>query len=173
MGKNDEFLIPFKGLANGMYEYRFQLKADFFTNFENTQITSGQFDVRLSFEKRDRMIVLDFDFEGDYRAGCDRCLAEIDIPLDGNDRIIAKVQSEASEIEEDNVVIMSDDQHILDVSNMIFDAIHLHMPLKNERDCEADGFVYCDHDVLDKLDSAQDDNDDSDTWDILRKLSID
>jgi len=175
MGTNSEFLIPFKGLENGIHNYRFQVSSDFFEKFENSRIQNGNYEVDLILDKRDQMIILDFTFEGQFEAACDRCLANIDIPSFGEDQIVVKLKEEEENATKANIVFIEPDAHILDVSGFINIMIHLHLPLINERDCESEAYKYCDHDILDKIEGGETENEENsgNTWDALKDLNLD
>ena len=172
MGANLEFLIPFKGLQNGIHEYRFQVRTDFFEAFENSRIEEGDYEVDLQLEKRDHMMILDFSFTGKFRAVCDRCLSRIDIPSEGSDQIIVKMESQTQKPVEENVIFLDPDAQHLDVSGLIYDALHLHLPIKNERDCEAEDNKFCDRLILDKIDQQEKVKSPDHTWDVLKELKL-
>ncbi len=177
MGINTEYLIPFKGLENGVHKYRFQVSTEFFLNFENSRIKKGNYIVDLIFDKRDLMMILDFSFHGDYQGSCDRCLTIIDIPNEGNDQIIVKFQNDVTLDSSQEVVIIEDDAHEIDVSSFINNMIHLHLPLVNKRNCEEEEYKFCDHSLLDKLERTQEDGDEGrepgTNWDALKDLNLD
>jgi len=177
MAMKEEFLIPFKGLENGIHNYRFQVSTDFFEVFESSRIQKGKYQVDLILDKRDQMIILDFSFEGNYWADCDRCLTNIEIPNTGDDQVIVKYQSSSSGEESEDVLLIEDDVHKIDVAPLIHSMIHLNLPLINERDCEGEDYIYCDHKILDKIDGESDgeddDDQDSNTWDALKDLNFD
>ena len=173
MGTHNEYLIPFKGLENGIHYYRFQVSTDFFSKFENSRIQKGNYTVDLIFDKRDQMMILDLSFDGNYSGACDRCLVMIDIPHEGQDQIIIKLQGDSNAIESDEVVIIDDDSHEIDVSGFIHEMIHLHLLLINERDCDLENYKFCDHSILDKIDGEQKKEGGSGDWDILKDLNLD
>ncbi len=173
MGANSDYNIPFKGLENGIHNYRYQISTDFFKKFENSRIAECNYAVELILDKRDHMMILDFSFNGEFRAICDLCLAMISIPSEGRDQIIVKIENEAKVNGEENVVMIDPDIHNLDISTFIYDVLHLHLPLKNERDCESDGYEHCDHTILDKIGSRENNENIGGSWDILKKLELD
>ena len=80
------------GLTNGTYEYFFELDNSFFKNFEKSEVLKGNFDISITFEKQDRMVVLMIQGKGYTKADCDRCLSEIEIPVIFDDRVILKLE---------------------------------------------------------------------------------
>ena len=172
MGANTEFHIPFKGLQNGINNYRFQVRTDFFKTFENSRIEEGSYNVDLELEKREDMMILDISFTGTFKTECDRCLSNINIPSKGEDRIIVKIEREITTSDEENVISLNQDEHQLDISEMIFDAIILHLPIKNERDCEKEGYAYCDKQILERIVFNEKVLHKKGTWDILNKLKL-
>ena len=172
MGANSEFLIPFTGLHNEIHEYRFQVRTDFFKTFENSRIKEGDYEIDLALDKREQMMILDFSFTGKFRAACDRCLSRIDIPSEGSDQIIVKIESQTQKPVEENVIFLNPDAHHLDVAGLIHDALHLHLPIKNERDCEAADNKSCDRLILDKIDQQEKVKSPDHTWDVLKELKL-
>lgn len=171
----EAMIIPYLGLANGEYSYTYKVGDAFFANFEKSKINEGTFDVEVALQKRDRMIILMIQSSGTMRASCDRCLTIIDVPISYDDRLILKVQ-EAPKVQEDEVYYLDPKTSHIDLSTYIYESIHLHLPITNLRDCEEEGYKYCDHDALDALEGQEDESPDVDqsggTWNALKDLDL-
>lgn len=174
MSALSEYVIPYLGLANGTYEYFFELDNSFFANFEKSEVDKGNFDVNITFEKQDRMVVLMIQGEGYTMADCDRCLSEIEIPIVFDDRVILKIE-DAPAVQEDEVYYLDTQTSHIDLSPYINESIHLYLPMKKIRDCESEDYKYCDQEVLKNLDNGTEEENKSqgdNPWDALRKLNL-
>ncbi len=175
MSALSEYVIPYLGLANGTYEYFFELDNTFFKNFEKSEIQRGHFDIHITFEKQDRMVVLSIGGKGYSKADCDRCLSEIEVPIVFDDRVILKIE-ETPSIQEDEVYYLNAHTSHIDLSPYIHESIHLHLPIKNVRDCVGEDYKYCDQEVLNNFENNSNKEESisrgEDPWEALRKLNL-
>ena len=100
------YSIPVKGLHNGIHQFEFQIDRFFFENFENSPIADGAVSLKLEFDKRYDMFVMQFHLEGTVRTQCDRCAADIDLPILDDQRLLAKLSHE-EEAEEADVIFIN------------------------------------------------------------------
>ena len=84
------FTLPIKGLSHGVHSLTFDVSEDFFGQFEGSPIENGKFEVLLELDKRIDMLILDFNIRGKAFTQCDRCLADIKLPLSGENRLLVK-----------------------------------------------------------------------------------
>lgn len=124
-----EFLIQFQGLKNGIHQFEYQINSKFFKNFEDSALHDVDIEVQLEMDRQTNMLVLDFEFEGTMKAECDRCLEQIDMPIDGELRLMIKFSEEEKE-EEDDVVYIHPESPGLNVAKFIYEAIHLGIPFR-------------------------------------------
>ncbi|KAA3622161.1 MAG: DUF177 domain-containing protein [Bacteroidetes bacterium] len=164
-----QYSIPVKGLGDGIHEYRFHIDKDFFDQFEHSPIKEGTFDVHFVFDKRPEMFDLSFDFKGKAKAACDRCLATVDLPVEGENRLLVKFGEEKDE--DADVIFVSPEISSLNVAKFIYEYICLAMPLINVFDCESMSEPPCDKKMLKYLeqrDNDENDNDNNPIWDDLK-----
>ena len=90
------FSIPVRGLRDGIHQFDFQIDRSFFGQFESAPVQEGDVSLQLELIKRPGLYTLTFSFEGTVKTECDRCLAPIDLPIEGEQRLLIKV-SEAAE----------------------------------------------------------------------------
>ena len=165
-----QFSIPVKGLGNGIHEYRFHIDKSFFDQFEHSPIQDGSFEVNFIFDKRPEMFDLHFDFYGTAKAACDRCLAQVDLPVEGDNRLLVKF---GEDIDEDaDVIFVSPEISSLNVAKYIYEYICLAMPLINVFDCESLSEPPCDKKMLAFLElrenEEEDEDEDGSIWDDLK-----
>jgi len=153
MKKLGHFSIPLEGLKDGKREFMFQLNNEFFVEFENSPVKSGKFEARLDLEKKSNLIKLDFDIQGSLGTPCDRCLADIDLPLHMEDHLIIKYTDEAR-VEEEVIYITRDTDHI-NVAKFLYECICLNLPLIKVYDCREEEPYPCNEKILDKIEGEE------------------
>ncbi len=167
------FNLPILGLHQGIHEYEFRCDPAFFKLFEKSLVESGNFHVNLSLDKKIDMLVLDFGFTGAVAATCDRCLAPIQLPVEGGDQLILKYADGVSD-DVDIIFIQKDRDHY-NVAEYVHEIIELALPIINKYDCEAEKIRPCDFKVLEVLEarSAIENKEGNPLWDSLKNLNID
>ncbi|MCX6258820.1 MAG: DUF177 domain-containing protein [Bacteroidia bacterium] len=146
----DRYSIPFKGLKEGAHEFLFDVSDRFFLEFEQSEVTSGQFMVKVKLDKSSQMMVLDFDISGSVWITCDRCLELFSLPLKFNGELFVKFGSETLE-RTDDLLVLSYAEHELNISQFIYESIDLSMPMKRVHPEDENGFPGCDKDMLEKI----------------------
>lgn len=149
------FSIPIKGLENGLHTYQFKIDKAFFDNFENGLLSNGDFNVNLELDKKSNHIELQFDISGHLHTECDRCTANIELPLDGHHTLLVKYTAEEEKMDEEVWYITHDTSEI-NVSKIIYEFISLSCPLIKAYDCEYDEKPPCNQEVKSKLEKDDD-----------------
>lgn len=173
------YSIPVKGLHIGIHQFEFQIDRFFFENFEHSPIAESDIQLRLEFDKRTDICVLQFDFEGTVRTICDRCAADIDLPVSDSQRLLVKFSLE-EEPEEAEVIFISPEAPQLNVARYIYEYICLALPLIRVYDCEREENRPCNEETLRYLNNGgeveeqaeQEEKEETNPiWDELKKLS--
>ena len=150
-----EFSIPIKGLGDGVHRFDFHIDASFFKHFESAPVEEGDIDLTFLLDKRPSMYVLEFDFEGTVNTACDRCLAPIDLPISGHQRLLVKFSFE-EEDEEADVVYISPETQKLDIAKYVYEFIVLAIPMIKVYDCQEEEDPPCNVEMLRYLEGAED-----------------
>lgn len=116
-------------LSNGIHEYDFEIRDEFFEMFDGDLVNKGQLNALISLNKSDSMIQVDFNIKGSIELECDRSLEEFDFPIDFIRSMIYKFGDEEKELSEDVYVIEKNTQ-TLNVADIIFEFIGLEVPMK-------------------------------------------
>lgn len=145
-----DYLIPFVGLKQGLYQYEFEIGNKFFESFEHSPVKSGNVKVDLDLQKQDVLMILNFSLHGSVNVPCDRCLEDFAQPIEGENRIIVKFGNETYE-ESDEIVVLSRDEYEIDVSQYIYEFINLAIPLKKVHPDDENGKSSCNPEILKKL----------------------
>jgi len=163
------YVIPFSGLKPGAHQYDFEVDDRFFESFEDQEISQGDIHVDLMLEKQERMLVLEFDIKGKVNIMCDRCLDLYDQPVSGKERLIVKFGEDYHE-ESEEVIVIPESEHQLDVSHYIYEFIHLLMPLKRVHPNDEEGISSCNLDITGRMEAHENDKSTDPRWDALKNL---
>ena len=140
-------------------EYQYQLDNEFFLDLDAPEVQKGQVNVTLKVRKTSGVYQLDFQTEGKVVVICDRCLDEMEQPIETEDRLKVKLGSEYSEV--DDMVIVPEEEGYINVAWFIYEFIALSIPMKH---VHAPG--KCNKDMVSKLSKhlrvSGDDEDDDD-----------
>ncbi|MBE6233373.1 MAG: hypothetical protein E7118_02725 [Bacteroidales bacterium] len=146
---NDKFIIPLNGLTAGKNEFSWQTGKEFFEIFENTEVLDAHLDTDVRVEKSGRYIGVDCDVRGKVTVECDRCLDELDMPVDVEIRLSVKYGSEESSEEpqpgEREVIFIPETDAELDLSQIIYDYVCLSLPMQRTHEvgeCNPDAMKY-------------------------------
>lgn len=170
MGVLKGFQISLVGLSNGLHTYNFEIEDDFFEHFENESLKGDRFQVRIDLDKLPSMFIMKFEIAGSIQTTCDRCMAEIALPIQGNHKLIVK--SEEGESNDPNVEYIAPEAMHINVDQMIYEFILMSLPMVNVYDCESESPRPCDEIALATLEEASA-KPDSSIWDALKDLEVD
>ena len=125
-------------------EYQYQLDNQFFLDLDAPELQKGRVDVTLKVRKTSGIYQLDFHTEGMVVVVCDRCLDEMEQPIESDDRLRVKLGLEFSE--EDDMVVVPEEDGYINVAWFIYEFIALSIPMKH---VHAPG--KCNKDMVSKL----------------------
>ena len=125
----ERFKIDLKGLQDDTTSLDFDLDDSFFGALDDVEIHSGALHVSVSIRKATGFFELHFHSEGTVRIPCDRCLDEMDQPIEADNQLIARFGSRNAE--EDDTVVVAEEEGILDLSWFIYEFIVLAIPIKH------------------------------------------
>ncbi len=166
------YSLPIQGLKTGVHHFKFEVDSAFFAQFEDSPLQEGKVFFELELDKRPDMMLLNFTLEGFTKAECDRCTAEIDLPLEDERQLIVKFGDEDIETE-DEVVFVHRDAPVFNVAKYLYEFAVLALPITNTYDCENEPEPPCNFEVLKHLKSDSDAGKTDSIWDSLRGLDND
>ena len=131
---NDNFIIPLNGLAAGETRFSWHAGKEFFDSFENTEILDADVDIEVRVEKSGRYLGVDCEVEGDVTVECDRCLEDLEMPVDSHIALSVKYGEEENQEEhqegEREIIFVPQDSAEFDMSQIIYDYICLALPIQ-------------------------------------------
>ena len=149
VGMNDKFIIPLNGLTAGENRFFWQVGKEFFESFENTEILDAQLDIDALVEKSGRYVGVDCEVRGKLVVQCDRCLEDLEMPVDVEICLSVKFgeadESEEMQDGEREVVFIPVDNTELDMAQIVYDYVCTSLPLQRvhgEGGCNPESMKY-------------------------------
>ena len=172
--------LKIKTLPFGIHTVECHVDEKFFNTDEQNEVRRADVDVTLNVtRKSENTYRLEIMCHGTVTTGCDRCLDDLDLPVDVS--YCLNVEQMGTELDDtnDELLLVPSDWRELDAAPLVRDTVLLALPMtrchENEDDCNAD--------ILDALDrhraeAVPDDGDalESETtstdprWEALKKL---
>ena len=109
--------------------YTYKLDNQFFADIDAPQIQKGDLDVQLTVQKSIGVFVLNFHTEGVVYVPCDRCLDDVEIPVDTDNSLKVRLGEEDSE--DDEFITVSEMDGFINVAWYIYEFIALSLPIKH------------------------------------------
>ncbi len=171
----EPYRVNIAGLSHKIHQFEYEIGEGFFDRYGKNLISSGTFSVKVSIDKRETFLNVEFDIKGIARLICDRSLDPFDFPVEEKNKVVFKFGEEDQEIS-DEIVIIHRDTVSLELGQYIYEFICLAIPMKklhpryqDEDTDDEGGIIYT---------SSPEENDDKDSpkngtdprWDILKKL---
>lgn len=146
---NDKFIIPLNGLAAGETRFFWSAGKEFFESFDNSEILDAELNISVRVEKSGRYLGVDCDVVGVVVVECDRCLDDLEMPIDSHIALSVKYGSEENGSEhqegEREIVFIPEDSAEMDMSQVIYDYVCLSLPMQRMHEpggCNPDAMKY-------------------------------
>ena len=125
-----EFLkIDLKGLKEEDTSLDFNLDNNYFEALDGTEVKKGSLHVSVSIRKATGFFELLIHSRGTIIIPCDRCLDDMEQPVETDNRLIVKLGSSYSE--EDEIIVVPEDEGRLDISWFIYEFVMLVIPIRH------------------------------------------
>ncbi|MCF8227701.1 MAG: DUF177 domain-containing protein [Bacteroidales bacterium] len=167
-----EFVIPFKGLKPGGHNFEFEITKKFFDHFDYSELETGEIGVDLELIREENMLTLVFDISGFAKVQCDRCGDFFRQEITNHKTLYIKFGPEAFE-ESDEIIVISEKEYEIDVSQYIYEFIHLSLPYRKIHPRDENGNEQCNPEVLKKIEEYKKESSTDPRWDALKKLKKD
>lgn len=170
----ENYNIPFASLEHGEYRYDYLIEHSFFELFEYSPIKEGRIWVNLVLTKQSSsLILLVFTIKGTVEVQCDRCLENFNLPLEGKNQLLVKLDDKFSE-ESDEIIVIPRKEGELNIAQYIYEFINLLVPFKIVHSEDKNGNSLCNKKTLAALKKLQPKpqkkNEVDPRWDTLKKL---
>ena len=125
----ESYKIDLKGVKEETMSLDFDLNDDFFGALDGSQLEHGALHVSVSIRKMAGFFEFQFHTTGTVVISCDRCLDDMDQPIETDNQLLVKLGDTYSE--DDDAVTVDENEGILDVSWFIYEFVMLAIPIKH------------------------------------------
>lgn len=130
MGKFTDFSLPLKSLSPGKHLFEFPLNKKLFDDMESADIRDADLKAEVTVNYRNDLYELAFNITGEVTILCDRCLDEMQWPIDAEYHISVKYGDEYRD-DSDELLEIPESATSLNVAYMLFDTVSLAIPIKH------------------------------------------
>lgn len=128
-------IIPLDGLKAGKSAFKWHLDRKFFEMFENSEIFSANLKVDCTVDKSGNYFGVDCAIKGSVTVECDRCLGDLELPVDTSAYLSVKFADVAEPVSEETegereLYFVPKDVAELDMSQVVYDYICTSLPLQ-------------------------------------------
>jgi uncharacterized protein len=167
------YSIPFTGLKLGKHQFEYAINDSFFDEFEYSLVKKADLKCLLELDKQETMLLLNFHITGAIFANCDRCLAQYPQPVEIKEQQIAKFGDAETDDADDEIIVLTKNEHEIDISGLIYEYINVALPLTAV--CDDEGNTpYCDKEMLESLNKLSVNNEEDEQvdprWEALKKI---
>ena len=130
MGKFDTYKLDLKNISYGSHEFEYALGNKFFTDIDGTEVQKGKVTAYLALKHSKAITEMNFRVEGVVYVPCDRCLDDIEVPIETKNRMYVKFGKEYAE-ESDEIVVIPADEGAINLAWFLYEFIVLAIPMKH------------------------------------------
>lgn len=130
VGKFSEFKLPLKGMPVGVQEVEYHLGKQFFIDMESSDIKDADLEVKLVVSHKNDCYDMAFAINGEIVLICDRCLDDLQFPVDATYHIVVKYGEDYCD-DSDELLIIPESDNYLNVAYMLYDTVSLAIPIKH------------------------------------------
>lgn len=189
MSKFSSYSIQLKTMEIGESVLEYHLDNEFFEAIGEEAIQKGNINAKVRVVKSSKQSELFFELKGKVIVLCDRCLEEMDQPIETSGHLIVRMGKEFMD-DGDDVVIIPEEQGVINVSWFMYEFVELAIPIKHvhpfghcnmgmasklsEHLVDSDSYEDLAEDITSMIDDADGDSFGEDRvdprWEALRKL---
>ena len=146
----NQYIIQFKGLKEGVHDFSFSIDKPFFEAFEYLAVPDGHIEVHAELTKKSSFLELDVDLTGIMQVQCDRCLEYFELPVDYSGHLMVRF-SESEKDPDEEVIWLKPEEYKLDLSHYFYEFLSLSLPIRKVHPDLPNGEPGCDPEMLKKL----------------------
>ena len=129
MYSHESLKIDLKALNEAETLREFQLDDLYFEALDHSELEHGSLHVSVSIRKATGFFDLSIHTEGSVTVSCDRCLDDMQQPIEADNRLTVKLGPAYAE--EDDAITIDEEEGILDLTWLVYEFIMLAIPIKH------------------------------------------
>lgn len=161
-----QFIIPFVGLKQGKHEFSYDITDAFFETYEYSIIQQGDVHIDFTLDKKDTMMVGEFQVEGRVKTACDRCNDTLEVPVEGEFKLVYKFAS--VDEEDEALVVIFPEEFEINIKDSLLEFMTVLLPSRSvhdEGECNEEMLNYLNEYIINPGDEDEDDYDDEEDYD--------
>jgi len=175
----DTYRVNIVGLSSKIHHFEYEFGDEFFQRYGGELISKGSFIAKVTIDKHETFLEVDFNITGTAQLICDRSLEAFDYPIQIQKMVVFKFGDEDREITEE-IMLIHRDTVSLELGQFMYEFISLEVPIKKlhprfiedeetEDDENESGKIVYSSSSIDQDDKKEDDDIDP-RWEKLKKL---
>ncbi len=174
MEKLDKYKIDLKSMLADRQNLDYQIGDAFFATLQAQDIQHGNLLCSLDIKRNSGGFLLQFHTQGEVSVACDRCLEDMQLPIDTTNTLTVKFGPETSD-EGDDLIVVSENEGILDISWYMYEFIALSLPMQHaheEGECNEAMLQELDKHVVSEMEPTEGSSDEETDprWNELKKI---
>ena len=130
LGRFDLYKVDLKSMKQDVQEISYLLDNQFFANIESEDIQKGKVNILLTVTRTLDVFNLAFKIQGMITIPCDRCLDDMDYPVETTARLIVKFGKDYAE-ESDEIIVIPESEGVINLAWFLYEFIVLAIPIKH------------------------------------------
>lgn len=129
MSKFELYNILLKELNTDSRTYEYLLDDGYFKKIDSPEVQKGLVNAKVVLKQKSESYELSFVLNGFVIVACNRCLDDMEQPIQYKDKLIVKLGNEFAE--EDDVVIVPESEGAINIAWFLYEFIVLNIPIKH------------------------------------------
>lgn len=130
MGKFSAYKLPLKSLPSGSHEFEYDLGKQFFEDMESADIRDARLKVIAIVNVKGDIFELTLKVSGEITLICDRCLDEMQMPVDTEYNVFVKYGEDYND-DSDNLLVIPESDNFINIAYILYDTVALTVPIKH------------------------------------------
>jgi len=175
---NDEYIIRFSSLKDGLHEFDYTIGKEFFKHIDYSEVKNAELEVNLFLEKTATMMILNFGITGQVEVMCDMCTDDFNIEIETFDELIYRFGNE--DLGDEKVIVIYPNEFEIDITHPIYEFISLAIPSRrvheDKNDCNKDmlkdisNYLLVEDSQSETVDDIEESTEIDPRWSALNKL---
>jgi uncharacterized protein len=146
----NQYIIHFKGLKEGVHSFEFIITRPFFEEFEHLEVPDGKVVAGVVLTRKTSFLDLDISLSGKIQVQCDRCLDYFEMDVDYAGHLIVRF-SEQEEADDDEILFLHPEDQKLDLKHYFYECISVSLPYRKVHPDLQGGESGCDPEMMKRL----------------------
>ena len=167
-----QFDIKFGSLALGKHQLEVEINNTFFEKYENDDVKNVDIQVNITVERKEAMVVLNFNLQGNIVSFCDVCLENLTIPIAKQEMLILKTTGIARESNNENIVFVGEKENFYNIEQLLYEYIVTSIPIRKVH--QETGSETCNPDMLKRIEEAKSESysQEDERWNALKEIKF-